>query len=64
MAADDTVTENNLGDKILDAAKTSLGSRFTSVKTFAKAEAEKLAINAALKIVKDFVNGKVGFALL
>ncbi len=113
MAADDTVTENNLGDKILDAAKTSLGSRFTSVKTFAKAEAETLAItlrmiieasaandiskaeakilvnqqklaasavltavegmslaaaqaaiNAALKIVKDFVNGKVGFALL
>jgi hypothetical protein len=113
MATEDTVTEQNLGDKMLEAAKTSLGSKFASVRQFAKAEAEKIAItlkmiieasatndiskseakmllnqqkiaasavltavegmgiaaaqaaiNAALKVVKDFVNGKVGFALL
>lgn len=113
MATSTSVTDSNLGEKMLEAAKTSFGSKFASVKTFAKAETEKLAItlrmiieasvandiskseakillnqqklaasavltaiegmgiaavqaaiNAALKVVKDFVNGKVGFALL
>jgi len=113
MAADDTITEKNLGNKILAASKEAFGNRFADVKQFAKAESEKLAItlrmiiegqaagtitktearillnqqklaasgvftavegmtaaaaqaaiNAALKVVKDFVNGKIGFALL
>ena len=113
MATNTAVNENNLGEKMLEAAKISLGTKFASVKQFAKAETEKLAItlrmiieasatnniskseakillnqqkiaasavltavegmgiaavqaaiNAALKVVKDFVNGKVGFALL
>lgn len=113
MAAVNIVTEKNLGDKMLEAAQLSLGAKFSSVKQFAKAETEKLAItlrmiiearaaneisqaeakillnqqkiatsavltavegmgisavqaaiNAALKVVKDFVNGKIGFALL
>lgn len=108
-----TVTSENLGEKILDAAKTSFGSKFTLIKHFLKDESEKLAItlrmiiaasvkgeiskteakillnqqkiaasavltsaegmtavavqaaiNAALKVVKDFVNGEIGFALL
>jgi hypothetical protein len=111
--ATDSVTSKNLGDKMFDAAKTSLGSKFTLIKHFLKDESEKLAItlrmiieasangdiskseakillnqqkvaaaavltsvegmtavavqaaiNAALKVVKDFVNGKLGFALL
>jgi hypothetical protein len=113
MATDSQVNTNNLGDKIFDAAKTTFGSKFATVKQFLKAESEKLAItlrmiiegaasgdiskneakillnqqkiaasavltsaegmtaaaaqaaiNAALKVVKDFVNGKLGFALL
>jgi hypothetical protein len=113
MATTNEVTSNNLGDKIFEAAKTSFGAKFSSVKQFVKAESEKLAItlrmiidasatgdiskaeakillnqqkiaasavltasegmtaaaaqaaiNAALKVVKDFVNGKIGFALL
>ena len=113
MATDTSVTASNLGEKMLESAKTSLGAKFASVKQFAKAETEKLAItlrmiieasltgeiskseakillnqqkvaasavltsiegmgiaavqaaiNAALKVVKDFVNGKVGFSLL
>lgn len=107
------VTSENLGEKMLEAAKTSFGSKFTLIKHFLKDESEKLAItlrmiiaasasgeiskteakillnqqkiaasavltsaegmtavavqaaiNAALKVVKDFVNGKLGFALL
>src|SRR5262245_54510575 len=107
------VTEENLGDKIFEAAKDEFGSKFKLVKQFLKAESEKLAvtlrmivearaaqsiteeeasillnmqkvatsavltsakgmtlvavqaaINAALGVVKQFVNGKVGFALL
>jgi hypothetical protein len=108
-----TVTSGNLGDKIFDAAKTSFGNKFKSIKHFLKDESEKLAItlrmiiqasaqgditqaeakillnqqkvaaaavltsaegmtavavqsalNAALKVVKDFVNGRLGFSLL
>lgn len=110
---DDTVTADNLGERMFDAAKTSLKDRFRAVKHFLRAESEKLAItlrmiiearaakdisdeeakillnqqkvaaaavlkaaegmtavavqaalSAALKVVKDFVNGKVGFALI
>lgn len=113
MATDTQVTTNNLGEKIFDAAKTTFGNKFATVKQFLKAESEKLAItlrmiiegvasgdisrneakillnqqkiaasavltsaegmtaaaaqaaiNAALKVVKDFVNGKLGFTLL
>lgn len=109
----DTVTSANLGEKMFEAAKASLGKKFALIKHFLKDESEKLAItlrmiieasangdiskaegkillnqqkvatsavltsaegmtaiavqaalNAALKVVKDFVNGKVGFALL
>lgn len=111
--ATDTVTANNLGDKIFEAAKTSFGNKLALVKHFLKGESEKLAItlrmiiqasasgdiskaeakillnqqkvaatavltaaegmtavavqaaiNAALKVVKEFVNGKIGFPLL
>lgn len=113
MATTDMITTENLGDKIFEAAKTSFGAKFGSVKQFAQAESEKLAItlrmiieasargeitkeeakillnqqklaasavftategmtaaaaqaaiNSALNVVKDFVNGKIGFALL
>lgn len=113
MANKDTVTTDNLGDKIFEAAKTSFGAKFGSVKQFVQAESEKLAItlrmiieasaagdiskaeakillnqqklaasavftategmtaaaaqaaiNSALKVVKDFVNSEIGFALL
>ena len=98
---------------MLEAAKTSFGSKFSLIKHFLRDESEKLAItlrmiieasenldinraeakillnqqkvataavltsaegmtavavqaalNAALKVVKDFVNGKIGFALI
>lgn len=111
--ANDSVTFENLGEKMFEAAKTSFGSKFISVKRYLRGESEKLAItlrmimeasangeiskteakillnqqkvavaavltsvegmtaiavqsavNAALKVVKDFVNGKLGFALL
>src|SRR4249920_3073710 len=111
--ATDEITADNLGDHMLEAAKTAFGKKFKSVKTFAKAEAEKLAvtlrmiieasakkeitetearillnqqkvaasavftaaegmtvvaaqaaIDAALSVVKKFVNGRLGFALL
>ena len=113
MATNTQVTSSNLGNHIFEAAKTSFGAKFGSVKQFVKAESEKLAItlrmiieasatgeiskteakillnqqklassavftategmtaaaaqaaiNAALKVVKDFVNGKLGFVLL
>lgn len=109
----DTVTADNLGDKMLAAAKVSFGSKFALIKQFVRAESEKLAItlrmiiegrasgdiseaeakillnqqkvaaaavlvaaegmaavavqaalDAALNVVKGFVNGKVGFALI
>ena len=111
--ATNEVTSENLGEKLLGAAKTAFGSKFGLIKHFLKDESEKLAItlrmiiaasasgeiskteakillnqqkiaasavltsaegmtavavqaaiNAALKLVKDFVNGKLGFALL
>lgn len=113
MATTAKVTTDNLGEKIFDAAKSTFGSKFATVKQFLKAESEKLAItlrmiiegveagdiskseakillnqqkiaasavltsaegmtaaaaqaaiNSALKVVKDFVNGRIGFALL
>jgi hypothetical protein len=109
----DTITSDNLGDKMAAAAKKAFGKKFKNVKIFVKAEAEKLAvtlrmiieasvknqisedeakillnqqkvaasavftaaegmtvvaaqaaIDAALAVVKKFVNGKLGFALL
>lgn len=109
----DTVTTENLGEKMFDAAKSSLGDKFVLIKHFLRDESEKLAItlrmimeasatgditrtearillnqqkvaasavltsaegmtavavqaalNAALKSVRDFVNGKAGFALV
>ena len=112
MAADN-VTLENLGDQMFDAAKSSFGSKFATVKQYLRAESEKLAItlrmiiessvageisqaeakillnqqkvatsavltaaegmtavavqtavNAALKVAKDFVNSKIGFPLL
>jgi hypothetical protein len=109
----DDVTLKNLGDKMFEAAKTSLGSKFLLVKQYLVAESEKLAItlrmiieaysqgeiskaeakillnqqkvasaavltsaegmtavavqaalNAALKVAKDFANAKIGFPLL
>ncbi len=109
----ENVTVENLGEKMFDAAKSSLGSKFVSVKSYWQAESEKLAItlrmiiescaadeisraeakillnqqkvatsavltaiegmsavavqaalNAALKVVKDLVNTKIGFSLL
>ena len=111
--AKDTVALENLEEKMFDAAKSSLGSKFASVELYLKAESEKLAItlrmiveshaaneiskaeakillnqqkvatsavltavegmsavavqaalNAALKVVKDFANSKIGFPLL
>jgi hypothetical protein len=111
--ANDTVTSENLGEKMFEAAKISFGTRFVLIRHFLKDEAEKLsitlrmiiravqngemssveakilmnqqkvacaavliaaegmtavavqaAINAALGVVKDYVNGKAGFALL
>lgn len=111
--ATEPVTSSNLGDKMFNAAKSSLGDKFALVQHYLKDESEKLAItlrmivrasangeisnteakillnqqkvaasavltsaegmtavaaqaaiNAALKIAKDFVNGKIGFALL
>lgn len=110
---DDTITSDNLGEKILEGARTAFGARFAKVKTFVKAESEKLAvtlrmiieararneitedearvllnmqkvsasavitaaegmtavavqaaIDAALGVVRQFVNGKLGFNLL
>jgi hypothetical protein len=111
--AKDTITLANLDRKMFDAAKSSFGNKFASVKLFLQAESEKLAItlrmiiessaeneiskaeakillnqqkvaasavltavegmsavavqaalNAALKVVKDLVNSKIGFPLL
>lgn len=111
--ATNTVTSENLGETMFEAAKSSLGSKFVLIKHFLKGESEKFAvtlrmiieasandditkedakillnmqkiaatavltavegmtavaaqaaINAALKVVKDFVNGKLGFPLL
>lgn len=113
METETSITTDNLGDKVFEAAKTAFGNKFASVRLFVKAESEKLAvtlrmiiegstsgdiskneaklllnqqklaasavftsaegmtaaaaqaaINAALKVVKDFVNGKIGFSLL
>jgi hypothetical protein len=107
------VTLGNLGEKIFEAAKTSLGDKFELVKNFLEDESDKLAItlrmivrasaageisraeakillnqqklaasavltaaegmtavaaqaaiNSALKVIKEFVNGKIGFNLL
>lgn len=107
------VTADNLGEKMLEGAKTAFGEKFAKVRTFARAEAEKLAvtlrmiiearhrneisedesrillnqqkvasaavlaaiegmtavavqaaIDAALGVVRQFVNGKLGFNLL
>ncbi len=107
------ITSDNLGDKILEAAKTTFGEKFSVIKTYLTEETRKLAdtldmiiegrakseiseeeakillnnqkiaassvlvaasgmtdaavqsaINAALGVVKEFVNGKVGFPLL
>jgi len=112
MAAD-RITAENLGDRMFEAAKDALGSKFALVKVYLQAESDKLAItlrmilagvasgdiskaeakillnqqkvaasavltaaegmtavavqsvlNAAFKVVKTFVNGKLGFALL
>lgn len=109
----ETVTAENLSEKMFEAAQMSLGNRFVLIKHFLRDECEKLAItlrmimeasangnisrvearillnqqkvaaaavltsaegmtavavqsalNAALKVAKDFVNGKAGFALL
>ena len=109
----DMVTSENLGEKMFEAAKIALGTKFDLVKSFLRGESEKLAItlrmimeasakgeithedaeillnqqkiavvsvltasegmaaiavqsaiNAALKEVRDFINGKIGFALL
>lgn len=109
----ETVSLDNLGDQMFDAAKTSFGARFATVRQYLKAESEKLAItlrlivagtasgeisqaeaaillnqqkaaasavltaaegmtavavqaalDAALGVVRQFVNGKLGFALL
>lgn len=111
--ANNEVTLENLGDKMFDAAKASLGNKFALVKQYLKAESEKLAItlrmilesyalkeiskaeakillnqqkvaasavltaaegmtavavqaalNAALKVAKDFINSQIGFPLL
>jgi hypothetical protein len=111
--AKDNVTLENLDEKMFDAAKSSFGNKFASVKLYLQAESEKLAItlrmiieacaaheiskaeakillnqqkvatsavltavegmsavavqaalNAALKVVKDFANSKIGFPLL
>lgn len=111
--ASDTVTSENLGDKIFDAAKTAFGSRFKFIKHFLSDESEKLAItlrmiiaasrenqiseaeakillnqqkiaasavltsaegitavavqaaiDASVSVIKEFVNGRLGFKLL
>ena len=113
MATNDEVTNDNLGDKVFEAAQSSFGVKFSLVRQYLRSESEKLAItlrmiiegaatgeitkaeakillnqqkiatsavltaaegmtsvavqsaiNAGLKVVKDFVNGKLGFALL
>ena len=48
--ANDTVTSENLGDKIFDAAKTSFGNNFNLIQHFLKDESEKLAITLRMII--------------
>ena len=44
------VTSANLGDKMLEAAKTSFGAKFKVIEHFVKAESEKLAITLRMII--------------
>lgn len=48
--AKDNVTLENLDEKMFDAAKSSLGNKFASVKLYLQAESEKLAITLRMII--------------
>jgi N-acetylmuramic acid 6-phosphate (MurNAc-6-P) etherase len=54
--AKDNVTLKNLDEKMFDAAKSSLGSTFASVKVYWKAESEKLAITLRMIIESSAAN--------
>lgn len=113
MSNGNEITEENLNEKIFDAASKEFGSRVDSIREFLKTESQKIAItirmiiegrangaiseeeakillnmqatasksvltaaegmsilavegaiNAALGVIRDFVNGKAGFQLL
>lgn len=48
--ANDTVTSDNLGDKIFSAAKTSFGNNYKLIQHFLEHESEKLAITLRMII--------------
>jgi len=52
----DAITTDNLGDQIADAAKKAFGKQFKNVKTFVKAESEKLAITLRMIIEATAAN--------
>ena len=52
MAAD-RITAENLGDRMFEAARGALGSKFALVKAYLKAESDKLAIT--LRMILDGV---------
>ena len=61
MVNTDIVTTDNLGDKIFEAAKTSFGAKFGSVKQFVQAESEKLAITLRM-IIEASATGDISKA--
>jgi hypothetical protein len=53
-----TVTLDNLGEKMFEAAKTSLGQSYVSVKLYLTAESEKLAVTLRM-IVEGIEKGEI-----
>jgi len=54
--ANDSVTLANIDKKMFDAAKSSFGTKFASVKSYWKAESEKLAITLRMIIESRAAN--------
>jgi hypothetical protein len=57
MASDET-SEKQLADRIFKAAKTSLGKDYKKVKSYLKAETQKLAITLKM-IVEGIISGEL-----
>ncbi|WP_298854073.1 hypothetical protein [uncultured Aquimonas sp.] len=59
--ATDPVTSANLGEKVFEAAKSSFGRKFSSIKHFLKGESEKLAITLRM-IIEASASGDISKA--
>lgn len=53
-----TVTFDDLGEKMFEAAKSSLGSSYVSVKLYLKAESDKLAVTLRM-ITEGIAKGEI-----